>query len=70
MRGPRLYLGFTGLPRMWRFGLGTIPAALLILVNNYLKTGSPLWWAMASNANFPEISTGNAMGFNLPDIDA
>ena len=34
-----LYLGYTGLPRLWRFGLGTIPAALLILINNYLTTG-------------------------------
>jgi hypothetical protein len=62
-----LYLGFTGLPRLWRFGLGTIPAALLILINNYLTTGNPLSVSYGANANFPEISTGNAMGFNLPD---
>jgi len=62
-----LYLGFTSLPRMWRFGLGTIPAALLILINNYLTTGNPLSVSYGANANFPEISTGNAMGFNLPD---
>lgn len=64
-----LYLGFTGLPRMWRFALGTIPAALLILVNNYLTTGNPLSVSYGANANFPEISTGNAMGFNLPDTE-
>jgi hypothetical protein len=64
-----LYLGFTSLPRMWRFGLGTIPAALLILINNYLTTGNPLSVSYGANANFPEISTGNAMGFNLPDTE-
>ena len=64
-----LYLGFTGLPRLWRFGLGTIPAALLILINNYLTTGNPLSVSYGANANFPEISTGNAMGFTLPDTE-
>jgi len=62
-----LYLGYTGLQRMWRFGLGTIPAALLIVANNYATTGSPLSVSYGANANFPEISSSNAMGFNLPD---
>ena len=64
-----LYLGSTGLPRMWRFALGTIPAALLILVNNYVTTGSPSSPGYGANANFPEISNGNAMGFSLPDTE-
>ena len=64
-----LYLGYQGLSRMWRFGLGTIPAALLILTNNYITTGSPLSVSYGANANFPEISTGNAMGFNLPNLE-
>jgi hypothetical protein len=64
-----LYLGYQGLPRMWRFGLGTIPAALLILTNNYVTTGSPLSVSYGANANFPEISTSNAMGFNLPNLE-
>ena len=63
-----LYLGSTGLRRMWRFGLGTIPAALLILANNYITTGSPLSISYGANANFPEISGGNAMGFTLPNL--
>ena len=63
-----LYLGWTALPRMWRFGAGTIPAALLILLNNYAKTGSPLSLSYGSNANFPQISSGNAFGFTLPDV--
>jgi hypothetical protein len=62
-----LYLGYTGAPRMWRFALGTVPAAILILANNYITTGSPLSVSYGANANFPEISSGNAMGFNLPD---
>jgi hypothetical protein len=64
-----LYLGFTSLPRMWRYGLGIIPAALLILINNYLTTGNPLTVSYGANVNFPEISTANAMGFNLPDAE-
>jgi hypothetical protein len=64
-----LYLGYTSLPRMWRYGLGTIPAALLILANNYATTGSPLSVSYGANANFPEISTGNAMGFNQPNLE-
>jgi hypothetical protein len=63
-----LYLGYTGWPRMWRYGLATIPAALLILGNNYLTTGGALSLTYGSNANFPEMSTGNAMGFRLPDL--
>jgi len=64
-----LYLGYRGLPRMWRFGLATIPAAILILANNYLTTGSPLSVSYGANANFPEISTSNSMGFNLPNLE-
>ncbi len=64
-----LYLGFISLPRMWRYGLATIPGALLILANNYLTTGSPFSVSYGANANFPEISTGNAMGFSVPGLD-
>ena len=64
-----LYVGYLGLPRMLRYGVATIPAALLILVNNYMTTGSPLSVSYGSNPNFPEINTGNAMGFNAPNID-
>jgi hypothetical protein len=54
---------------MLRFGLGTIPAAVLILANNYLTTGSPFSVSYGANPNFPEINTGNAMGFTAPNID-
>jgi hypothetical protein len=61
-----IYLGCLSLPRMWRFGLATIPAALLILGNNYLTTGAMFSLTYGSNANFPEMNTGNAMGFRFP----
>ena len=64
-----LYMGYTALPRMIRFGVATIPPALLILANNYLTTGSPLSISYGANPNFPEINTGNSMGFNAPNID-
>ena len=64
-----LYLGYTGVPRMIRYGIGTVPAALLILANNYATTGSPLSISYGANPNFPEINTGNSMGFNAPNID-
>jgi hypothetical protein len=64
-----LYLGYSGVPRMLRYGAGTIPAAVLILANNYLTTGSPFSISYGANPNFPEINTGNAMGFNAPNID-
>jgi hypothetical protein len=63
-----LYLGSTSLSRMWRFGLGTLPAALLILANNYVTTGSALSVSYGANANFPEISATSGMGFNRPDL--
>jgi hypothetical protein len=47
-------------------GLGTIPAALLILTNNYLTTGNPLSVSYGANANFPKSRPRNAMGFSLP----
>lgn len=63
-----LYLASRSWSRMWRFGLATIPAALLIFINNYATTGSPLSVSYGANPNFPEISSGNAMGFQLPDL--
>jgi hypothetical protein len=64
-----LYLGYRGVPRMWRFGVATIPAAMLIIANNYATTGAPLSVSYGANANFPEITTDNAMGFTLPNLE-
>ncbi len=65
-----LYLGYAGWRRMWRFALATTPAAVLILLNNYAKTGSPLALAYGAHASFPEISAAHAFGFALPDVPA
>jgi hypothetical protein len=52
---------------MWRFGIGTLPAALLILGNNYLTTGSAVSVAYGANATFPEMTAANWLGFGWPD---
>jgi hypothetical protein len=56
--------------RAWRYGLALAPAALIILANNFLISGSPLSIGYGSNPAFPEINAGNAFGFNLPDLEA
>ncbi len=65
-----LYFAHAGLPRAWRFGLALMPGAILILANNYLVGGSPFQVTYGSNPAFPEINSGNAFGFNLPDPEA
>lgn len=62
-----LYMLWSDRPRALRFVLGTIPAALLILANNYVTTGSPFHLTYGANPQFPEMTTGNLMGFHLPD---
>ena len=63
-----LYLLWIDRARAARFIAGTIPAALLILANNYLTTGSPFHLTYGANPQFPEMTTGNLMGFRLPDV--
>ena len=63
-----LYLASVSWQRLWRFGLATLPAVGLILVNNYLISGSPFQLSYGSNPLFPEMTTGNWMGFWLPDL--
>lgn len=65
-----LYLTHANPMRAWRYGLAVIPAALLILGNNYLITGSPFSIGYGSNPAFPEINATNSFGFNLPDPEA
>ncbi len=65
-----VYLTHASPMRAWRFGLGLIPAAALILLNNYLIAGSPFSLGYGSNPAFPELTAGNAFGFNLPDPEA
>ena len=64
-----LYLA-TEPPRAFRYGLALLPAAVLILGNNYLISGSPFRVSYGANPAFPQITAGNAFGFSLPDPDA
>jgi hypothetical protein len=61
-----VYLLCTSFGRAWRYALAMAPAAILILANNYLSTGSPFVLGYGSNAAFPEISSSNFFGFNIP----
>jgi MFS family permease len=65
-----LYLTYANPARTWRYGLALIPAAILILGNNYLIAGSPFSIGYGSNPAFPEINASNSFGFNLPDPEA
>lgn len=65
-----LYLASVDLKRMLRFGLATLPAAALILLNNYAISGSPFKLSYGSNPLFPEIAAVNSYGFHLPDLAA
>ena len=56
--------------RAWRFALGAIPAAVLILANNHAIGGSPFRASYGSNPAFPQITAANAFGFTLPNPDA
>lgn len=65
-----LYLASLDIRRMWRFGLATLPAASLILVNNYAISGSPFTLSYGSNPLFPDLTAVNTYGFNTPDAGA
>ena len=62
-----LYLGWKEPRRMLRYGLATLPAAALILLNNYAISGSPFELSYGSNPLFPELNATTSYGFNLPD---
>lgn len=65
-----LYLGYINVPRAWRFALALAPGVILILGKNYLISGSPFQVSYGSNPAFPQITSGNAFGFSLPDPQA
>jgi hypothetical protein len=65
-----LYLGAIDLRRLLRFGLATLPAAALILANNYAISGSPFKLSYGSNPLFPELTAVNTYGFNMPQPGA
>jgi hypothetical protein len=65
-----LYLLHAAPMRAWRYALALVPAATLVLTNNYLIGGSPFSIGYGSNPAFPEITSSNAFGFNMPDPEA
>ena len=65
-----LYLGTVDLHRMWRYGLATLPAATLILLNNYAISGSPFKLSYGVNPLFPELAASTAFGFDMPEAGA
>jgi hypothetical protein len=65
-----LYLATLDVRRMWRYGLATLPAAALILVNNYAISGSPFKLSYGSNPLFPELAATTGYGFSMPEAGA
>lgn len=65
-----LYLTHANPTRAWRYGLALVPAAILILANNYLIAGSPFAVGYGTNPAFPEITASNTFGFHRPDREA
>jgi len=64
-----LYLGTVDWRRMMRFGIASLPAAALILLNNYAISGSPFRFSYGSNPLFPEL-TGASYGLQAPNLQA
>jgi len=64
-----LYLATLDPRRMLKYGLATLPAAALILLNNYAISGSPFRLGYGSNPQFPEM-TATTLGFTAPGFDA
>jgi hypothetical protein len=62
-----LYLAAKDVKRMWRFGLATLPALALILLNNFAISGSPFKLSYGVNPNFPALTASTGFGFSLPD---
>lgn len=71
---PGAAIGFYLLSRDWRrmvrYGIGTVPAAMVILLNNLATSGSMLQLAYGSNPNFPGLTPQTSYGFSLPDPQA
>jgi hypothetical protein len=55
--------------RALRFCLAALPAALLIMLKNYVVTGNPLTLSYGSNPEFPVETAANHFGHRIPGID-
>ena len=65
-----LYLAYANVGRACRFAVALLPGLAIILVNNYLTTGSPLVLPYGRNAMFPALMAENSYGFGLPSARA
>lgn len=65
-----LYLLSRHWQRMLRYGLATVPAALLITMNNFAITGSMFKLSYGTNPNFPDLTAQTSYGFSTPDPGA
>ena len=64
------YLCFHDRRRAWRYCIGALPGLALILLNNYLVTGSPLQVAYGANENFPTEGVAHRFGHTIPSPGA
>ena len=65
-----LYLATTDVRRMARYAAATVPAAMLILANNFAISGSFFKLSYGSNPLFPELAAATSYGFNAPEPEA
>ena len=63
------YVWYRDRIRALQFALGMLPALTLILINNYVISGSPLP-LYGSNPEFPMESAANEFGHGLPNLHA
>lgn len=65
-----LYLASLDVKRAIRFTVATLPALVLIMVNNYAIAGSAFKLSYGSNPLFPELTATSSYGFSVPDLNA
>lgn len=63
------YLAYLDRRRARWFALALIPGVSLILLKNFLATGSPFQLLYGSNPQFPHESAAQAFGHTLPQLD-
>ena len=66
--GLALIVGRAGRQRALRFCLAALPGVLLILLKNYLITGSPWTVSYGSKPEFPGETAANNFGYGLPTV--
>ena len=62
------YLAYADRDRARRFAIALVPGVLLILLKNFLSTGSPFELLYGSNPQFPHESAARGFGHTLPQL--